>query len=46
MQASRWRQWLPDFVSLGLIWGSSFIFMRLTSQEFGCWTVEVARLSA
>ena len=23
-----WRQWLPEFVLLAAMWGSSFLFMR------------------
>ena len=41
----RWRQWLPEFVLLGVIWGSSFFFMRLTSQEFGSWSTAWLRVS-
>lgn len=29
------RGWLADFVWLGAIWGSSFLFMRQASVEFG-----------
>jgi drug/metabolite transporter (DMT)-like permease len=29
------RRWLTDFVLLAAIWGSSFMFMRLSSVEFG-----------
>jgi drug/metabolite transporter (DMT)-like permease len=30
-----WRQWVPDFVLLALLWGSSFLFMRLGAHDFG-----------
>ncbi|WP_408597921.1 DMT family transporter [Limnohabitans sp.] len=30
-----WRQWLPDFVLLALLWGSSFLFMREGAVAFG-----------
>lgn len=30
-----WRQWLPDFVLLALLWGSSFLFMREGALAFG-----------
>ena len=23
-----WRQWVPEFVLLALLWGTSFLFMR------------------
>ena len=30
-----WRQWLPEFVLLAAMWGSSFLFMREGVQAFG-----------
>lgn len=30
-----WREWVPDFVLLALLWGSSFLFMREGAHEFG-----------
>ena len=30
-----WRQWVPDFVLLSLLWGSSFLFMREGVHAFG-----------
>lgn len=32
---SRTRQWLPEFLLLAALWGSSFLFMRLSATEFG-----------
>lgn len=29
------REWVPEFVLLALLWGSSFLFMREGAQEFG-----------
>jgi len=29
------RRWLADFIWLGAIWGSSFLFMRLAVADFG-----------
>ncbi|MEO8390084.1 DMT family transporter [Polaromonas sp.] len=29
------KSWLTDFVLLGAIWGSSFLFMRISTVEFG-----------
>ncbi|NCV63118.1 MAG: hypothetical protein EBW49_04165, partial [Betaproteobacteria bacterium] len=41
----RWQRWLPEFVALGTIWGSSFVFMRMASQQFGPWTTAWLRIS-
>jgi drug/metabolite transporter (DMT)-like permease len=30
-----WREWVPEFVLLALLWGSSFLFMREGAYEFG-----------
>ena len=29
------RRWLPQFMALAALWGSSFLFMRLAVGEFG-----------
>lgn len=33
--ALSWQQWLPEFVLLAMLWGSSFLFMREGVREFG-----------
>lgn len=43
--ALRWQRWLPEFVLLGMIWGSSFVFMRLAAQQFGTWSTAWLRVS-
>ena len=30
-----WREWVPEFVLLALLWGSSFLFMREGAHAFG-----------
>lgn len=30
-----WRQWVPEFVLLAMLWGSSFLFMREGAHAFG-----------
>ena len=30
-----WRKWVPDFMLLAVLWGSSFLFMREGAHEFG-----------
>jgi drug/metabolite transporter (DMT)-like permease len=30
-----WSEWVPDFVLLAVLWGSSFFFMREGAHEFG-----------
>ena len=34
-QTLHWREWVPEFVLLALLWGSSFLFMREGAHEFG-----------
>ncbi len=38
------KTWLPDFILLSAVWGSSFMFMRLAVVEFG--TLPTATLRA
>jgi drug/metabolite transporter (DMT)-like permease len=37
--------WLPIFVLLAAIWGSSFLFMRVASVEFGAWPMAATRVA-
>ena len=30
-----WREWVPEFLLLALLWGSSFLFMREGAHAFG-----------
>ena len=39
-----WRSWLPEFVLLGMIWGSSFFFTRMATQAFGPWSTAWMRV--
>lgn len=39
-----WRSWLPAFVLLGMIWGSSFFFTRMATQAFGPWSTAWMRV--
>jgi drug/metabolite transporter (DMT)-like permease len=34
-RALPWQKWLPEFVLLAVLWGSSFLFMREGTREFG-----------
>jgi drug/metabolite transporter (DMT)-like permease len=34
-QRLAWQLWLPEFVLLAMLWGSSFLFMREGAREFG-----------
>ncbi len=40
-----WRAWVPEFVLLALIWGSSFMFMREGAQDFGPWATAWVRIT-
>lgn len=40
-----WRQWLPDFVLLAMLWGSSFLFTREAALEFGPFATAFLRIS-
>jgi drug/metabolite transporter (DMT)-like permease len=39
------RAWLVDFVLLAAIWGSSFLFMRLATVEFGALPTAAVRVA-
>lgn len=38
------RRWIVDFVLLGAIWGSSFLFMRMGAVEFGALPTAAVRV--
>lgn len=40
-----WREWVPEFVLLALLWGSSFLFMREGAHEFGPFATAWVRIS-
>jgi drug/metabolite transporter (DMT)-like permease len=40
-----WRQWVPEFVLLALVWGTSFLFMREGAYAFGPWATSWVRVS-
>ena len=40
-----WREWVPEFVLLALLWGSSFLFMREGTHEFGPFATAWVRIS-
>ena len=44
--ALHWRAWLPDFVFLALLWGSSFLFMREGAHAFGAFPTAWVRVSS
>lgn len=39
------KGWLPDFLFLGAIWGSSFLFMRVASIELGALPTAAIRVA-
>jgi drug/metabolite transporter (DMT)-like permease len=40
-----WRQWVPEFVLLALVWGTSFLFMREGAYAFGPWATSWVRVT-
>jgi drug/metabolite transporter (DMT)-like permease len=40
-----WREWVPDFVLLSVLWGSSFLFMREGAHEFGSFSTAWVRVT-
>jgi hypothetical protein len=40
-----WREWVPEFVLLALLWGSSFLFMREGAQAFGAFPTAWVRVT-
>jgi len=40
-----WREWVPEFLLLALLWGSSFLFMREGAQAFGAFATAWVRVT-
>ncbi len=40
-----WRQWVPEFVLLAMLWGSSFLFMREGAHVFGTFPTAWVRVT-
>jgi len=40
-----WREWVPEFLLLALLWGSSFLFMREGAHAFGAFPTAWVRVS-
>jgi drug/metabolite transporter (DMT)-like permease len=40
-----WREWVPEFVLLALLWGSSFLFMREGAFAFGAFPTAWVRVT-
>jgi drug/metabolite transporter (DMT)-like permease len=45
MTSSHTKRWLPDFLLLAAIWGSSFLFMREASLELGALPTAAIRVA-
>lgn len=45
LRASAAKPWLPDFVVLAAIWGSSFLFMHIAAVEFGALPTAAIRVA-
>ena len=39
------KPWIADFVALGALWGSSFLFMRFSALEFGAVATAAGRVA-